>query len=68
MGKYGLPPHNENGDLLTELCGKHGLPIGGTLPPHRLPQDNLCGPCISRKNSKSNRPYLHQPEMEKVTP
>jgi exonuclease III len=25
MGKYGLPHYNENGDLLIELCGKHGL-------------------------------------------
>jgi hypothetical protein len=31
IGKYGLPYRNENDDLLIELCGKHGLAIGGAL-------------------------------------
>jgi hypothetical protein len=35
MGKYGLPHHNENGDLLIQLCGKHGLATGGILFPHK---------------------------------
>jgi hypothetical protein len=34
IGKYGLPHHNDKGDLLIELCGKHCLLIGGTLFPH----------------------------------
>jgi endonuclease/exonuclease/phosphatase family metal-dependent hydrolase len=35
VGKHGLPHRNENGDLLTELCGRHGLVIGGAIFPHK---------------------------------
>ena len=36
MGRYGLPcGENENGQLLIELCGNHGLVIGGTVFPHK---------------------------------
>jgi len=35
MGRYGMPCDNENGQLLIELCGKHGLVIGGTVFPHK---------------------------------
>jgi hypothetical protein len=34
-GKHGLPHMNENGDLVIELCGRHGLIIGGTTFPHK---------------------------------
>jgi hypothetical protein len=37
MGRHGMPcdKENENGQLLIELCGKHGLVIGGTVFPHK---------------------------------
>jgi hypothetical protein len=35
MGKHGTGDCNENGELLIETCGNHGLMIGGTLFPHR---------------------------------
>jgi len=37
MGRYGMPcdKENENGQLLIELCGKHGLVIGGMVFPHK---------------------------------
>lgn len=35
MGRHGLGHRNENGELLVELCGKHGLQIGGTLFAHK---------------------------------
>jgi hypothetical protein len=35
MGKYGLSQQNENGELLIEICGRHGLVIGGTIFPHK---------------------------------
>ena len=37
MGRHGMPcvNENENGQLLIEFCGKHGLIIGGTVFPHR---------------------------------
>jgi hypothetical protein len=35
MWKYGLPQRNENGELLIEICGRHGLVIGGTIFPHK---------------------------------
>jgi hypothetical protein len=35
MGKYSLPQRNENGELLIEICGRHGLIIGGTIFPHK---------------------------------
>jgi hypothetical protein len=37
MGRHGMPcdKENENGQLLIELCGKHGLVIGGTIFPHK---------------------------------
>ena len=38
MGLHGMPcdKENENGQLLIELCGKHGLVIGGTVFPHKV--------------------------------
>jgi hypothetical protein len=35
MGRHGMPCENENGQLLIEFCGKHGLLIGGTVFPHK---------------------------------
>jgi len=37
MGRHGMPcnKENENGQLLIELCGKHGLVIGGRVFPHK---------------------------------
>ena len=35
MGRHGILCENENGQLLIELCGKHGLLIGGTVFLHR---------------------------------
>ena len=35
MGRYGIPCENENGQLVIELCGKHGLLIGGMVFSHR---------------------------------
>jgi len=37
MGRHGMPceNENENGQLLIEFCGKHGLLIGGTVFPHK---------------------------------
>jgi hypothetical protein len=34
-GKHGTGDCNENGELLIETCGNHGLMIGGTLFPHK---------------------------------
>lgn len=34
MGTHGLGTMNENGELFAELCGNHGLVIGGTLFKH----------------------------------
>ena len=37
MGRHGksCDKENENGQLLIELCGKHGFVIGGTVFPHK---------------------------------
>jgi len=37
MGRHGMPcdKENENGQLLFEIFGKHGLVIGGTIFPHK---------------------------------
>jgi hypothetical protein len=35
MGRHGIPCENENGQLLIEHCGKHGLLIGGTVFLHK---------------------------------
>jgi hypothetical protein len=35
MGKHGTGPRKDNGDLLIEFCGKHGLNTGGMLFPHK---------------------------------
>ena len=37
MGRHGMPcdKENENGQLLIELCGKHGLVIGGMVFPYK---------------------------------
>jgi hypothetical protein len=35
MGKKRHRDCNENGELLIETCGNHGLMIGGTLFPHK---------------------------------
>ena len=37
MGRHGMPcdKENENGLLLIELCGKHGLVIGSAVFPHK---------------------------------
>ena len=37
IGRHGMPcdKDNENGQLLIELCGKHGHVIGGTVFPHK---------------------------------
>ena len=37
MGRHGMPcdKESENGQLLIELCGKHGLVIGGTVFLHK---------------------------------
>ena len=37
MGRHGIPceNENENGQLLIEFCGKHGLLIGGTVFLHK---------------------------------
>jgi len=37
MGRHGMPcdKENENGQLLIELCGKHGLVIGGMVFLHK---------------------------------
>jgi hypothetical protein len=69
MGRHGMPcdKENENGQLLIELCGKHGLVIGGTVFPHkeghkvtRIPPDKdkqggnqIDHICISRNWRKS---------------
>ena len=34
MGTHGVGTMNENGELFAELCGNHGLVIGGTLFRH----------------------------------
>lgn len=34
MGTHGLGTMNDNGELFAELCGNHGLVIGGTLFRH----------------------------------
>jgi hypothetical protein len=31
MGSHGLGERNENGKLVKEVYGKHGLKIGGTM-------------------------------------
>jgi len=69
MGRHGQPcdKENENGQLLIELCGNHGLEIGGTIFPlkeeHKVTwtspvKDKLVGNqihhiCISRNWRKS---------------
>ena len=35
MGPHGLGVRNENGELLIDICGKHGLKIGGTMFNHK---------------------------------
>ena len=43
-GRHGMPceNENENGQLLIEFCGKHGLHIGGhSFPTQRLSQGNM---------------------------
>jgi hypothetical protein len=35
IGKHELHHRNENGDLLIEPCGRHGLIIGGTILRHK---------------------------------
>ena len=37
IGRHGMPCENENedGQVLIEFCGKHGLLIGGTVFPHK---------------------------------
>ena len=35
MRRHGIPCENKNGQLLIELCGKHGLLIGGTVFSYR---------------------------------
>jgi exonuclease III len=57
MGRHGLfcENENENGQLLIELCGKHGLLIGGTIFPHR---DCHKGTWISpSKDKQVENPY-----------
>jgi len=50
MGRYGLPcDENENWQLLIELCGKHGLVIGGTVFPRK---EGLKVTCISADKDK----------------
>jgi hypothetical protein len=34
-GRHETPCENENGQLMIELCGKHGLLNGGTVFSHR---------------------------------
>jgi len=69
MGRHGMPcdKEDQNGQLLIELCGKHGLVIGGTVFPHKeghkvtwIPPDKdkqggnqIDHICISRNWSKS---------------
>jgi exonuclease III len=65
MGKHGVGNMNENGSLFVELCGNHGLKIGGTLFPHKechkntwLSNDHVTTAqldhvCISSRWSKS---------------
>jgi exonuclease III len=50
MGRYGLPfDENENWQLLIELCGKHGLVIGGTVFPRK---EGHKVTCISAEKDK----------------
>jgi hypothetical protein len=49
LGKHGLPQRNENGDLI-ELCGGHGLIIGGTIFPHKdCHKATLVSPVVENK-------------------
>jgi hypothetical protein len=43
MSKHGTRDCNENGELLIETCGNHGLMIGGTfVSSQRMPQGDGC--------------------------
>jgi hypothetical protein len=43
MSGHGMPCENENekGQLLIEICGKHGRLIGGTVFLHKLSHGNM---------------------------
>ena len=40
MGPHGIGKRIENGGLFVELCGNHGLKIGGTMFIHRACHKN----------------------------
>jgi hypothetical protein len=70
MGKHEMPckNENENRQFLIELCGKHGLLIGGTVFLHRdCHKVTWVSPDKDNQSGKPNRPHMHKSELEQVT-
>ena len=63
MGRQGLGKMNENGKILADFYAFNYMIIGGSVFPHRRIHKATW---VSPDHRKSNRPYLHRTEVQKI--